>query len=127
MGRYQKITASTICARQRQDLDASPVQRSVVFGLRPSPQALFPEATDILDDERTQGQSEAAEVRLRALGFEVRVNAAGAWEISWPGSALLIWRYTVRELCHFTEFQAIRYVPVKNTHEPQERVIPCSN
>ena len=119
MGRYQKITASTICARQRQDLDASPVQRSVVFELRPSPQALFPEATDILDDERTQGQSEAAEVQLRALGFEVRVNAAGAWEISWPGSALLIWRYTVRELCQFAEFQAIRYVPVLNTHEPK--------
>lgn len=127
MGKYQRITESAIFARQGRNPGAASVQRSVVFELRPSPQALFPEATGLLDDEETQGQAEAAEVRLCALGFKVHVNAAGAWEISWPGSALLIWRYTVRELCHFTEFQAIRYVPVKNTHEPQERVIPCSN
>lgn len=50
-----------------------------------------------------------AKATLSLLGFSVVRRENGVWQISWPGSALKVWRYSPAELCQFADDQAPRY------------------
>lgn len=69
-------------------------------------QALFPVPEQAAVPWATLAE---AEKRIQALGFSVVRITTGQWLISWPGSALKIWRYSPAEVCQFARDQAMAY------------------
>jgi hypothetical protein len=72
----------------------------------PSRQTLFPVPESCVASADALRQAERA---LLDLGFRVELPLKGVWRISWPGSALTIWRYSPGELCQFVRDQALYY------------------
>lgn len=74
----------------------------------PSRQTLFPMPDSCVVSADALSQAEAT---LRNLGYTLDSEHPGIWKISWPGTALKIWRYSPAELCHFVHHQARHYRP----------------